>query len=82
MEEDSESIIPTVCWGGGGECMAGCGILLHVKNGRLVKVTGDPECPFNQGAVCSKPLAFPQVVYHPQPAPKISAAGHGCAATS
>ena len=26
-----------------GQCYAGCGIIVHVKDGRAVKVEGDPE---------------------------------------
>jgi anaerobic selenocysteine-containing dehydrogenase len=30
-----------------------------------VKVEGDPDFPFNQGRLCPRCLALPQVVYHP-----------------
>lgn len=35
------------------------------KEGKLVKVEGDPENPFNQGRLCSRCLALPDVVNHP-----------------
>jgi len=46
-------------------CHEGCGVLLYVKNGKLVKVEGDPEFPSNQGRLCPRCLALTQVVYHP-----------------
>ncbi|HWP97893.1 MAG TPA: molybdopterin-dependent oxidoreductase [Syntrophomonadaceae bacterium] len=35
-------------------CHMNCGMLAHVEDGVLVKVTGDPEHPFNLGAQCSR----------------------------
>lgn len=46
-------------------CHEGCGVLLHVKDGRLLKVDGDPEAPHNQGRLCPRCIALPEVVYHP-----------------
>lgn len=41
--------IPTVC----GLCPAGCGLAAFVEEGRLVNVSGNPQHPYNRGAVCS-----------------------------
>ncbi|MBU1741596.1 MAG: molybdopterin-dependent oxidoreductase [Proteobacteria bacterium] len=46
-------------------CHGGCGVIAHVKDGRLVKVEGDPESPISHGTLCSKCLAMTQLVYHP-----------------
>ena len=46
-------------------CHEGCGVLLHTRDGRLVKVEGNPEFPFSQGRLCPRCLALPEVVYHP-----------------
>jgi anaerobic selenocysteine-containing dehydrogenase len=46
-------------------CHGGCGVLVYVKNGRVMKITGDPECPINHGSLCSKGIASPQLAYHP-----------------
>ena len=46
-------------------CHNGCGVQLYVKNGKLVKVEGDPEFPNNQGRLCPRCPALPQVIYHP-----------------
>ena len=48
-----------------GLCQIACGILVHMDNGRVVKVEGDPESPLNKGVICSKGLALPEYVYHP-----------------
>ncbi|MCL1799453.1 MAG: molybdopterin-dependent oxidoreductase [Eggerthellaceae bacterium] len=52
-------------WSGPG-CHEGCGVLLYTDSaGTLVKVEGDPENPFNQGRLCVRCLALPEVTYHP-----------------
>ena len=45
-------------------CHNACGVLQYVKDGKLVKVEGDPENPYNQGRLCSRCLAMTDVVYH------------------
>lgn len=56
-----EQVIKSNCRG----CHGGCGVLVHVKDGRITKIKGDPDFPTNRGAMCSKGLAFQQLVYHP-----------------
>ncbi|EKN63263.1 molybdopterin-dependent oxidoreductase [Schinkia azotoformans] len=46
-------------------CYGTCGILSYVDNGKLIKVTGDPNHGFNQGRLCAKGYAYTQYVYHP-----------------
>ncbi len=46
-------------------CHGGCGVLVYVKDGRVAKIAGDPECPINHGTLCSKGIASTQLVYHP-----------------
>ncbi|MEH7013735.1 molybdopterin-dependent oxidoreductase [Neobacillus niacini] len=46
-------------------CYGTCGILSHVKNGKLIKVTGDPEHGYSKGSLCAKGYAFTQYVYSP-----------------
>ena len=45
-------------------CHNNCGVLMYVKDGKLEKVEGDPENPYNQGRLCSRCLAMTDVVYH------------------
>lgn len=46
-------------------CHQGCGVLVYVKDGKLEKIRGNPEFPFNRGVLCPRCLALPEVVYHP-----------------
>ncbi|MFC1965450.1 molybdopterin-dependent oxidoreductase [Chloroflexota bacterium] len=60
-ESGKEQVIKSNCRG----CHGGCGVLVHVKDGRITKIEGDPDFPTNHGAMCSIGLAFQQLVYHP-----------------
>jgi formate dehydrogenase major subunit len=35
-------------------CSCGCGMLCHVKDGKLINLEGDPDHIINEGALCSK----------------------------
>jgi formate dehydrogenase major subunit len=35
-------------------CSCGCGMLCHVKDGKLINLEGDPDHIVNEGALCSK----------------------------
>jgi anaerobic selenocysteine-containing dehydrogenase len=61
VESSGEQVIRSNCRG----CHGGCGVLVHVKDGRIIKLEGDPEIPSNRGTMCSKGLAYLQLVYHP-----------------
>jgi anaerobic selenocysteine-containing dehydrogenase len=56
-----EEVIKTNCRG----CHGGCGVLVHVRDGTIIRIEGDPDFPTNHGSMCSKGLAFYQLVYHP-----------------
>ena len=62
---EGEKVVRTTVWSPGAGCHGGCGVKLHVKNGRLVKVEGDENHPWNQGRLCPRVLALTQYVYHP-----------------
>ena len=57
----NEQIFKSVCR----ICHGGCGAILHVKDGRLVKVKGNPESPLNKGWMCIRGMATPEITYHP-----------------
>ena len=59
MEEVKK--IRTVCR----SCHGACGVIAHVKDGKVIKVEGDPESPISHGTMCSKGLAITQLAYHP-----------------
>jgi len=44
----------------------GCGLIVTVRDGSIVKVKGDPDGWLNQGYVCPKGLASPKRLDHPQ----------------
>ena len=48
-----------------GLCYMGCGILLHMKNGKPTKIVGDPESEINRGKLCPKGLASLEYLYNP-----------------
>jgi anaerobic selenocysteine-containing dehydrogenase len=58
-------IVRTTTWSAGPGCHGGCGVLAHIKNGKLVKIEGDPEHPINRGRLCSRCLAMTQYVENP-----------------
>jgi anaerobic selenocysteine-containing dehydrogenase len=41
-------------------------VLAHIKDGKLVKLEGDPDHPWNQGRLCARALAMTQYVEHPK----------------
>ena len=43
----------------------GCGLLVHVENGKIVKVEGDPDSPLNKGTMCAKGIAQVERLNHP-----------------
>jgi molybdopterin-containing oxidoreductase family iron-sulfur binding subunit len=47
------------------ECPAGCGIHVRVREGRAVKVEGNPLHPVNRGALCARGQASLQGLYNP-----------------
>ncbi|MEK7714759.1 MAG: molybdopterin-dependent oxidoreductase, partial [candidate division NC10 bacterium] len=48
------------------ECPAGCGVLARNREGRVVKIEGNPDHPVNQGALCVRGQAALQGLYHPE----------------
>jgi anaerobic selenocysteine-containing dehydrogenase len=47
-------------------CHGGCGVLLHVRDGELVKVEGDRDSPLNHGRLCPIGTVTRDLVYHPK----------------
>jgi len=62
--EATEKKIPTFCSLCGPTM--GCGLICHVKDGRLVRIEGMKEAPRNKGKLCPKAFASMQWVYSPQ----------------
>ncbi len=65
MNNQGSHIVKTTTWSPGPGCHGGCGVLAHIKDGKLVKIEGDPDHPMNQGRLCARALAMTQYVDHP-----------------
>jgi anaerobic selenocysteine-containing dehydrogenase len=64
--QDETKIYKTTTWSAGPGCHGGCGVLAYIKNGKLVKIEGDPDHPMNRGRLCSRCLAMTQYAYNPK----------------
>lgn len=60
-ESSEVKIVKTACRA----CIASCAVLAHVKDGRVIKLEGNPESPMSRGGVCAKGLSGIQALYHP-----------------
>ena len=71
----------TVTWSAGAGCHGGCGQKLFVEDGKLVRVEGDENNPWNQGRSCPRVLALKQYMYHPdrltRPLKRVGERGEG-----
>ena len=47
------------------ECSAGCGIRVRTREGRAVKIEGNPESPVNRGSLCALGQSALQSLYDP-----------------
>ena len=60
-EKKGERVVKSACR----MCHGICGVLVHMREGRVVKVTGDPDCPTSNGYICAKGKASVELLYHP-----------------
>jgi len=44
-------------------CRAECGMIVHLEDGRVVRVEGDPEDQWSRGELCVKGRNAPQILY-------------------
>jgi molybdopterin-containing oxidoreductase family iron-sulfur binding subunit len=47
------------------ECAAACGIIAETRDGRVIKLEGNPAHPLNRGALCARGQASLQGLYNP-----------------
>jgi anaerobic selenocysteine-containing dehydrogenase/Fe-S-cluster-containing dehydrogenase component len=47
------------------ECSAACGVIAETRDGRVVKLEGNPEHPLNRGALCARGQSALQGLYNP-----------------
>src|SRR3990170_7681725 len=67
------SYFSTVCR----ECPAGCGLVAKNRDGRVIKLEGNPDHPVNAGALCIRGQAALQGLYPPDrfAGPRVRAGG-------
>ena len=53
--------IPGVC----PYCAVGCGMLVGVKDGKIINIEGNPDSPINRGTLCPKGAASFQLAVNP-----------------
>ncbi len=74
---DVTTVLKSVCR----SCHGGCGVLLHVRDDRLIKIEGDRESPLNHGRLCPIGTVTLDLVYHPDrlkvPMRRVGARGSG-----
>jgi molybdopterin-containing oxidoreductase family iron-sulfur binding subunit len=47
------------------ECSAACGVIAETRDGRVIKLEGNPEHPLSRGAICARGQASLQGLYNP-----------------
>lgn len=60
MKELDNGVVKTPCQA----CGASCGILVHLREGRVIKIEGDPDSPVSKGAICIRGEVSPERLYH------------------
>lgn len=58
---DGDDVVPTFCE----LCFWKCGVLAHVKNGRVTKIVGNPAHPLSKGRLCPRGEAATGLLYDP-----------------
>ena len=62
---DGTKVFRTSAWAPPGCHGVGCGLKVFVKDGKLVKVEGDPDQPITKGRLCPRCMAIKDYVEHP-----------------
>ena len=65
QSEDEVPGVPTWYASTCRECAAGCGILVKTREGRAIKIEGNPASPINAGRLCARGQASLQGLYNP-----------------
>lgn len=61
-ENETERVIPTTCY----MCFNACNVLVHVRDGVVVALEGNPKSPHNSNKLCAKGHASIMHLYNPQ----------------
>jgi thiosulfate reductase/polysulfide reductase chain A len=57
---NTQQVVRSTC----GLCFTGCGVLIHIENGKPIRIEGDPKSPINKGKLCVKGYASLEYLYH------------------
>ncbi len=60
-QTDGDRVVPGCCE----TCFWGCGVLAHVKDGRVTKVIGNPDHPLSRGRLCPRGAGVTGQLYDP-----------------
>lgn len=75
---EENGVFPSVC---SLDCPDQCGLLVHKKDGKIVKVEGDPNHPVTKGGICNKVRNLTERLYDPNrleyPMKRVGAKGEG-----
>jgi thiosulfate reductase/polysulfide reductase chain A len=58
---DGDHVVPTFCE----LCFWKCGVLAHVKNGKVTKIVGNPDHPLSRGKLCPRGTGGTGLLYDP-----------------
>ncbi|QHZ47196.1 molybdopterin-containing oxidoreductase family protein [Bacillus sp. NSP9.1] len=76
--DQKDGIFKSVC---SLDCPDQCGLLVHKKDGKIVKIQGDPDHPVTRGNICNKVRNMKERIYDPQrlktPLKRTGAKGEG-----
>ncbi len=59
--------VPSIC----PFCSVGCATLIHVREGEIINIEGDPRSPHNEGTLCPKGAAIYQLHKNPNRPQKV-----------
>ncbi|MDP3047465.1 MAG: molybdopterin-dependent oxidoreductase [Chloroflexota bacterium] len=60
--QTGDRVVPTIC----GACHNSCGMLVHVRDGVIQEIKGNPDHPMNRGTLCVKGRAMAELTRSPQ----------------
>lgn len=58
---EQTKVVPSIC----PYCAVGCGQLMHVRDGKLINIEGNPDSPISRGNLCPKGAASFQLTVNP-----------------
>jgi formate dehydrogenase major subunit len=58
--QDADRVVPSIC----PYCAVGCAQRVHVKDGEILHIDGDPDSPISRGRLCPKGSATRSLVTH------------------